>query len=791
MKNILLILLIIGSIKLTSGADFTQNVRGTVIDEITEQPLIGATLILIGSSPITGTTTDANGEFVLENLPIGRQSIEISYVGYESKVVPNLLLTSAKEITIVVRLQESVIGLDEVTVKATKRKDIALNEMAMVSARTFSVEETERFAGSLGDPARMVANYAGVMTQNDSRNDIIIRGNSPVGVMWRMEGIEIPNPNHFGALGTTGGPVSMVNNNLLANSDFLTGAFPAEFGNATSGVFDLNMRSGNNQQMEFTGQIGFNGFEGGMEGPFIKRENNPNPSYLVNYRYSFLDAFENLGFDMGTGAAIPEYQDLTLNLDIPGTKFGRFKIIGLWGKSNIELGRDLSDSTGNAYNTKGTATNFGSDLAVVGLAHTCFLNAKSRLKSTLSYQNTSSATKFDSIRYSTESFDNVYGSKQTEEKLSFSTQYRYKYNSKNNMSLGVIADKYMIDYVDSVYSNEHQMFIKPINVQGDMYLFRGYGQWQHKFSDQVTSYLGLLTQYFAFNHDLAIEPRASIEWQLNSKHSFTAGYGKHSQIQPKVIYFYEDYDETTDRYNRTNEDVKFTRSDHYILGYNYLINSGFRLKVETYYQYLYDVPVKESFKEISLINAGDFFGIPSDDSLVNKGTGTNYGVEITLEKFLSKGYYFLFTTSLFDSKYKGYDGVSRNTAFNGNYVFNLLGGYEYRISEKLMLTFDLKTVLAGGRRYIPVDVPLSMEKGEEERIWEDAYKNKYNDYFRTDFRIGIKNNKRKFSQEWGLDIQNVTNHQNLFMESLDLQKGETYKVFQQGFYPMMLYRIQF
>ena len=257
------------------------------------------------------------------------------------------------------KLEEKINNIGEVVVKASAKKAEAQNELAMVSARTFSVEETERFAGSLGDPARMVANYAGVMTQNDSRNDIIIRGNSPSGVLWRMEGIEIPNPNHFGAQGTTGGPVSMVNNNLLTNSDFLTGAFPAEYGNALAGAFDLNLRSGNSTEHEFTGQVGFNGFELGAEGPLLKLKNGQNASYLANYRYSTLEVIDKMGFNVGTGAAIPEYQDITFLVDVPGTKTGRIKLFGLWGKSFIALGRDLSDTAENQYNPRGAATDFG------------------------------------------------------------------------------------------------------------------------------------------------------------------------------------------------------------------------------------------------------------------------------------------------------------------------------------------------------------------------------------------------------------------------------------------------
>ncbi len=769
----------------------TQTIRGTVVDAITGFPLIGANIILLESNPMVGTVTDLDGNFELRNIPVGRQNLRVSYVGYHETILPNLLLTSGKQMVVNVRLEENAQELDEVVVKSGKSKDETINEMAIISARTFSVEETERFAGSLGDPARMVANYAGVMTQNDSRNDIIIRGNSPMGVLWRLEGVEIPNPNHFGALGTTGGPVSMVNNNLLANSDFLTGAFPAEYGNATAGAFDLNLRSGNKHRTEFTGQIGFNGFEGGIEGPLMTVGNGQKASYLANFRYSTLDVMSKLGLDFGTGAAVPQYKDLTFLVDVPGTKLGRFRVFGLLGNSYISLGRESADSLENSYNGKGTATDFGSGLGVVGLSNTYYFNEKTRLKTTLSYQRTNSVTRLDSLLGRARTIDPFLRSEQQENKVSLTSQFRQKINARNNYSFGIILDQYAINYIDSLNHPNYEGFVTRNNIKGNLFMFRTYGQYQHKFNDELMAYSGMHVQYFGLNGETAVEPRLGMRWDFTPGQSMSLGYGLHSQIQAKSVYFYETYEEETGSYHQTNHDLGFTRSNHLVLGYDYLFAPDFRLKLETYYQYLYNIPVKESAPEFSLANFGDFFGIPMEDSLLNNGTGNNYGIEMTVEKFLSKGYYFLFTTSLFDSKYKGYDGIKRNTAFNGNYVFNLLGGYEHRISEKIMLTVDLKAVWAGGRRYVPINVEASIRSGNEERDWNRAYENKYDDYFRTDLRIGLKKNNKRYNQEWGVDLQNLTGFQSIFMQGFDPEKAEVYTVYQQGFYPMFLYRINF
>ncbi len=793
MKRNLFLLLFLLTVfsSVVHAQNLTQVIRGRVVDETTRFPLIGANVILLNSDPVKGTSTDKDGWFYLEDVPLGRQSIEIRYVGYRPGVVSNMLITSAKEVVLEIKLVEKVVHIDEITVRPTTRKDRALNEMALVSARSFTVEETERFAGSLGDPARMVSNYAGVMIQNDSRNDIIIRGNAPIGLLWRLENVNIPNPNHFGTLGTTGGPISILNNNLLSNSDFLTGAFPAEYGNALSGVFDLNMRSGNNQVREYTGQVGFNGFELGAEGPFTVRKSGPKASYLANFRYSTLEVFNKIGINIGTGEAIPKYKDLTFIVDIPGVKSGRFKIFGLWGDSFIDIGRETSDTAGNSYLPRGMAADYGSGLAVAGLSHTYFFNENTRIKSTLSYQTTNATAKVDSVRNNGLNTYPYYGSSQSENILSLSVAFTKKINKRHNYGLGFDINRYAVDFSDSIYRYNFRKFIYITDVSGDLMFFQAYGQWQFRISDELTVYAGLHFQYFGLNGDHAFEPRASVKWQFRQNQSLSLGIGKHSQMQPRIVYFYETFDTLNHSYFRTNENLKFTRSDHYVLGYDYSIPNRFRIKLEAYYQYLYDVPVKESFPEFSMLNAGDYFVIPIEDSLVNEGTGYNYGIEMTIEKFLGKGYYFLMTTSLFDSKYRGFDREVRNTAFNGSFVMNLLGGYEVELGRNKMLTLDLKTTWAGGKRHVPVDVNKSESEKKEIRDWSQAYVRRYSDYFRTDIRVGFKINGKKTSQEWALDLQNITAHKNIFMEGFDIEKGTVYNVYQQGFFPILLYRIRF
>lgn len=769
-----------------------QTIRGTVVDAFTGSPVIGASVVITETNPLIGTSTDINGEFEIKNIQPGRWSFTASILGYKSQSFSNVMVISGKETTLNFKLEEKVTTLGDVVVKASHSKVKPINEMALISTRSFSVEETERFAGSLGDPARMVANFAGVVVGNDARNDIVIRGNSPMGLLWRIEGVDVPNPNHFGAQGTTGGPVSMLNNNLLANSDFMTSAFPSEYGNALSGVFDLNLRNGNKEKFEFTGQVGFNGFEAAIEGPIKLDKFIRNGSFIVDYRYSTMDLVSKMGIDMGTGTAIPEYQDLSVIVDLPTSKIGRFKFVGLFGKSFISMGRNFNIDETTSHNQIGYATDFGAGLNVALLTHSLMLNEKTKLKTSISYQNSTSTTQNDTIDYANESFFENYAGKLNEDKLTASMQLKHKFSARNNMTVGFSANQFITTFNDSAWIKKWSQRITLTDVDHEpSTLYKAHVNWQHKFNDVLTLNSGLHYQIYDLNNESALEPRLGLQWQATDKQTFSLGYGLHSQIQPRTVYFDKDYNQTTGIYSENKRNTKFTRSNHYVLGYDWNIANNFRIKSEVYYQGIYNVPVSKSDGSFSMLNAGSGYFIAEPDSLVNTGKGRNYGVELTIEKFLSDGYYALMTVSLYDSKYKGYDNNWRNTAFNSNFAINFLAGYEIKVGKKNYLTFDTRTVLSGGMRYIPIDLEAS--KAKQEQVYDNSriYSDKYKSYFRSDFRIGFKQNWGKVSQEWGVDLQNLTAHKNLYSEQYNNKLKEITTIYQQGFMPMMLYRINF
>ena len=690
------------------------------------------------------------------------------------------MVLSAKELSLDLTLTEKYQDLGEVVISGEADKREAINKMNTVSSRTLSIEEATRFSGSLQDPARMSQNYAGVSGASDNRNDIIIRGNSPTGVLWRMEGIDIPSPNHFSTFGTTGGPVSMLNINNLKNSEFMTGAWSAEYGNALSGVFDLQLREGNSDKYEHLFQVGFNGLELGSEGPLTKTGR---ASYMFNYRYSTLSVFNALGINLGVGTAIPEYQDLTFKLHFPTKKAGIFSIFGIGGFSSINF--DIDTTEDNLFSGELEKTAFGSKTGILGASHKYFFNDKTFLKTILSVSGTSSTGVVDLKDTVTNQFSKLADFDRTMVIYSGHVMLNKKISVRNSWRAGIITKVNSINFVDS--NKRSSGFEEIERFEGNTLLLQGYFSWRHNFSENLLMNIGLQAQYFALSNSKSLEPRLGLKYDLNPKSKMTFGFGLHSQIQPVVVYFRKD----ENNIKASNANLDFSRSLHYVLGYERNLGKNSRIKTEVYYQYIYNVPVEDTLSWFSMLNEGADFGFSNRMNLKNKGKGKNIGFEITIEKFLSKGYYYLVTASVFKSTYQGSDNITRSTAFDNGFVLNALAGTEFKLGKKAVLTVDTKVTYAGGKPYTPIDLEASIISGKEVRDRSRAFENRFKDYFRIDFKLGVRFNHKKVSQEFLIDIQNVTNRKNLFALGYKSSTGEIAESYQRMILPAVLYRLYF
>jgi hypothetical protein len=661
--------------------------------------------------------------------------------------------------------------------------------MVTVSGRSFNSDDARKYAGTFGDPSRMVAGFAGVSSSNDSRNDIVVRGNSPNGLLWQMEGIDIPNPNHYGSLSSTGGPVSILNSNNLSKSDFLTGAFPAEYGNAISSVFDLTLKNGNADKAEFLTEVSFTGFELGAEGPISKKQGS---SYIFNYRYSTLGILNTFGLNFGTGKAIPQYQDVNFKILLPLSQKSKISFFGLGGPSKVNfLGADADIKSTNLYGAENENLYTKYFTGIIGSTLETNFSKKTYGKLSIGFSNTYENIKHDSISAANKISFRDGEHKYITKRFSVNYALSHKFDVRNSIVAGTNNSLISYNLFDKrIYGGGVAEKIN-LDEKNSMALIQAYAQWKHRFSESISLNGGVHFQTLTLNKTSAFEPRLGLKYVTPGKNIFALGYGMYSLIQSPIIYFYRTVVNGVAAY--TNKNLGFTKSQHFVASYDYNISSNVHLKTEIYYQSISNAPVEPGPNGFSLLNQGAGFGIAKKDSLVNKGTGRNYGAELTLEKYFTKGSYFLITASLFDSKYKGSDGIERNTAFNTKYAFNILAGKDFKVGKrKNTFSANIKIGSVGGKYISPVNVAASQK--DNTTVYDETinpFSLRQSPYFRADMKLGYRKNSKRSTLEFGIDLQNFTMHENIFVETYNRRTNSIARQYQQGFLPVPYFRLTF
>lgn len=779
-------------------AQSTQSISGRVIEFGTLSPLPYAKVEVLNSDH--KTVTDSLGYFTISDVPIGRINLKVTSFGYKTAFLTNLELLVGKQLMLTIELTEELTALDEVTIVSSD-KQYSFNEMSKVSRRTFSIEESKRYAGSLNDVQRMASSFAGITTANDKVNDIIVRGNTPSGMLFRLDGMNIPNPNHWSMPGSAGGTVSMLNNNVLRNSDFLTGAFSAEY-DAFSGVFDLKSRNGNHNKHEFLAQVGFNGLEAGAEGPISKKSRS---SYLFNYRKSLLELIA-LMVDFGTGTAVPKYQDAFLKLNFPTKKAGTFTFLANGGTSNIHFVPVKDKVEGYTYEDLRSGSNTG----VVGVSH--FITPKSKVSysTTLMMSGVFSKSVIDNVRLETGTSNVVsepfVHNTFLDAKIELAHAIHIKQDAKNYFKLGTYIDYFHGDYAQDLYSSHHPMLPKSwsrmIDFKGNYLQTNVYFSYLHKFNDAIELVSGLAYKYQTLTNAQVLEPKLSASFKTGEKGAISVGSGLYSKA-PSLLHVNvveKEFDSFGNELssNKFNTQLKYMKSLHFVVGYDYFITKNLHIKSEVFYQRLLDV-ISAKYKDDSttynnLYTSLNDFSFAFDavpTRLGNNGMGENYGIELTIEQFLNKGFYYLITSSLFNSRYQAIDKVWRNTRFNSNFIVNGLVGKEFVVKPKFKILLDFKVSYMKGNRFIPLLEAESAQAQKAVYDYGNAYTNKLPDFFRMDVRLGFKFQGKKISQEMAFELQNLSNRRNVYMQQYDPNSNSIKTLYQNGILPMGLYRLYF
>lgn len=785
-----------------------QTVRGTLIDIDSKLPLIGATIVIIGSDPTMGAITDIDGNFRMEKVPIGRISLQLSYVGYERTILDNIIVTSAKEVVINTGMQESIVKMEDVVVLATKEKGEATNDMSLISVRSISTEESSRYAGPFNDPTRIMSNYAGVATTNDGSNDIIVRGNSPKYMQWRLEGVQITNPNHFGDQnGVSQSGISALNNNLLATSDFHAGAFSPEFGDVLSGVYDINLRAGNNEKYESIFGFGILGTDITVEGPFKKGYEG---SFLANYRYSTVGLVSKLGIVDFEGG-VPTYQDAVFKLVLPTKKIGSFSLFGLGGASSfLNLNLAPSDAAKSPGSDRPSSEDINKDhesltqLANIGLNHTISLSSSSYLNTTFSHSTELLKEEVNEADVSIINDEEVFSNRQLtyESKLLKSVNraavtYSNKINPNHKIQIGTKLNLFDYNYDQKQFQYSDSTFFSLIDMDENILTLRNFVSWRYRVKEGITIVSGLHNMNVLYNNKSTLEPRIGINWQIDYTNSIHAGYGKHSTMESIHNYFAK-VKQPDGSVMEPNRDLGLLKADHYVVGYQKRFNDHLMAKFEVYYQHLYNLPVANNDTSYyATINEGiDYRYV----DLVNEGTGKNYGVELTVERFFNNNFYFLYNASLYESKYTSLEGIERNTNYNGKYLMNILIGKEFvELGEKRNRTLGLnfKAFYGGGKRQVLLkrDAMGNVEvdpASNDYFDYENAYEDKIEDLYQITISANYKWEKPKTTQEIWLSLDNVTNTLGKTSEFYDADEPNSVGYATQfGFFPNLMFRVYF
>lgn len=768
---------------LSRAQELLQTVHGVVTDADSKSPLPGVVVVLSADQQINAAT-DSNGYFELAHVPVGRQSFIFVMAGYEKHSETNVMVTSGKELELNVSLAESMQQLQEVSIKAVKDRSRPLNDFATLSARSFSVEDTKRFAASVSDPARMAMNFAGVSNNGDLENDIVVRGNSPKGVLWRLEGIEIPNPNHFNDFGNSGGSISMLNANTLGNSDFYTGAFPPEIGNALSGVFDLYLRNGNKDRAEHTIQIGVLGTEIATEGPFRK---GGSASYLIDYRYSTLALLQNY---LNLQGIEPNYQDMSFKFNFPTKKAGTFALFGMGGY-NKAIKDPPEDSTKWDDDNPNFKLQAKGMLGIAGITHQIFVHKDAYIKTVFSASYDRLNKDVDTLN-TQESYAPVpvEHARLQNSAWRFSTLYNNKMSSTSTLRTGIVIQLPGYSLLDDQYDYGSRQWKDILDGTGQTQYYQAYLQWKKRFTQRWTLISGFNASYYALNQKYSLEPRLSLSYQLRkSKLSLAAGL--HSKPDHISTYLYRD---TTVGNYYPNKTLDLQRAFHVVAGYDVALPLKARLKAEVYYQHLYHIGVStDTNSGFSVLNAESMLDLANSGQLLSKGTGDNYGIDLTIERPFVDNYYILFTGSLFKSTYTTYSGQSYEGHFDRRYQLNVVGGKEFNFGRKghSILGANGKVMYSGGQRESPIDLTASQAAGKAVYVHNEYFTTQAKPYFRIDASLYYKLNNRRATHTIELDVQDVTNYINYWYSYYDARNGSIKHVNESGIIPVISYRIDF
>lgn len=776
----------------SSNSETTQTIRGFVYDKTTNAPIPGVKVLIVGSNPKQGAITDAIGAFEITGVSVGRHDISFSYIGYSTFIQKEVRFDGGEETTLEVFLVENTKELGEVIVTSDERK--VRNEAALVSARSLAVDELSRVPVALDDPARVARRFPGVSpSPYITTNEIAIRGNAARGVLWRLDGIDIYNPNHFGQVGGSGGSLTLFSQRLLSGTDFYSGAFPADYGNALGGVFDVRFRNGNTHKRQHSFQLNLLGVDFATEGPLSK---SGRASYIANYRLSattLVEQFLSLGF-------LPIYQDLSFKFHFKTKKGATFNVFGIGGTSSTSQSPVLDTAAWSDLNS--SATNYGyysrAITGTVGASYVKPINERTYMKATLVGTGIQSTLDGWYLQKDLITADTAFFRLERDARVSVQTYINHKFSNRHTHRSGIIVHG-MGTNVQAI--NKDPDFIGDVDYpltdttvfsHGQTAMVQAYSRSQFYLTENWQLNAGVHAIYLAYTGEVSVEPRAGARYQINDKNSISLGYGLHSQMDPLFTFTAQTRDTITGATLYQNRDLGLNKAHHATLAYYSQWSDKWRFGAEVYYQYLFNMTVGV---DLPISRIGGYNRSFESTDLNNGGTGQNYGLELALERSFKEGLYVITNVSLFNSTYTANDNVERPSQYNAQIIFNGIIGKEWRVAKKSdkpkFLSVNLSGTFSGPQYFTALDLEESVEAGFFVANFENPNTEKQDALLLIDASIAYRSNKDKFNSELTLQISNLFNRRPVAGVIFDREREEQSFVYGSGIIPILGWRVSF
>ncbi len=751
-----------------------QNVRGQVIDKYSRLPVVGALVSVDNVYPFLSAYANDNGLFTIERVPVGRQTFSVEMKGYSRLEQKGIVVSTGKELFIELEIS----NIDAET--GTKPN----NELLLVSSRSLSVEEMQRFPATFNDPNRMNMSFAGVQPLRDGDSDVNTRGNSSMTALYRLEGLDIPNPNHFAFMAVMGGGLTVFSTSVLNGGDWSIGAWSADYGNSISSATDLKFRKGNKYKREHNFQAGLLGLNLATEGP-IKKERS---SYLINYRYSTLGILSAAGIYLVRDNVSNTFQDVSFNVNFNSqnnkTSASIFGVVGI----STENWFIKKDSNQWLTDLDYIRNKNGSSLAILGANINHSFNEKSFINivvgataSNMYFNrwkpdniNLTSGTVIDTHLYRNLS-------------ASLAATYNRRIGEKIVLKTGLIAKEMLFDL--NYGKTDTGVYTRIISALNRTELIQGFAAGVYRPSQKLVISAGLHSLFFTLNNSYSVEPRLAIRYKMFKKTALGLAYGQHGAVLPMGAYFVQQLNPNTGEQEQVNRNLKLLQAHHFVASVEQKLSENSYLLIEGFYQQIMNAPIRDEINSTFwYFNTRDTQG---DGRYISEGEGRNYGVNLTLEKKFSQGYYAILAANFSYSQYKVLDNIWRSTQNDARFFNVLTGGREINLRNNQTLQLNARIFFGEGIRYILPDTAATLAQDRLVLNTELGWAGRPNYYFRTDIRVAYRKNFKKTSFVASLDIQNASNHKNQRDVQYNEKENFLYKRYQSGLTPLINFQLFF